>query len=269
MKFKIGAFKKLTGLSEGTLRYYEKIGLIAPARDDTNDYRRYDENDFLNLVQAKQFNGFEIPLTELLEEDRLTTPEAMHDLLAAQRMSIENRIKELYDRLARIQLHQSFFEKIKNGDETIERLNIRGIYRLFVTDPATAAHPETPGIVTRWLSKMPYAHATIRIPREELLSDRTGPYGVHLGIGMLERYFAETGERFIPPMEYTPPHCCIQGMACVESLRRITGKDIAPFFDYLDRNSLIPLGDLFGWIVHAGNRQGVPRYCLSLRIAVG
>lgn len=269
MQFKIGAFKKLTGLSEGTLRYYEKIGLISPARDDANDYRCYDEYDFLKLVQIKQFNGFEIPLTELLENERIDAPEAMHGLLESQKTIIENRIKELYDRLARIQLHQTFFEKIRNGDDSVERLNNRGIYRLFVTDPKVASHPETPAITARWLSKMPYTHATIRIAREELLREKEGPYKAQLGIGMLERYFNEMGERFTPPMEYTPPHCCVQGMACVGDLGAITRKEIAPFFDYLDRNAMIPIGDLFGWIVHAGKEKTGNRYCLSLRIAVG
>jgi len=53
VEFRIGAFKKLTGLSEGTLRYYEKLGLIAPGRDEGNDYRRYGGEDFLTLVQIK------------------------------------------------------------------------------------------------------------------------------------------------------------------------------------------------------------------------
>ena len=37
---KIGAFAELTGISAYTLRYYEKMGLIQPYRDE-NGYRNY------------------------------------------------------------------------------------------------------------------------------------------------------------------------------------------------------------------------------------
>lgn len=50
MNNKIGLFKRWTGVSEGTLRYYEKMGLIQPHRDASNEYRAYNEIDFLRLV---------------------------------------------------------------------------------------------------------------------------------------------------------------------------------------------------------------------------
>jgi DNA-binding transcriptional MerR regulator len=39
MNYKIGPFRRLTGLTEGTLRYYEKLGLLKPSRNGDNDYR--------------------------------------------------------------------------------------------------------------------------------------------------------------------------------------------------------------------------------------
>lgn len=42
--YRIQEFAALTGLSADTLRYYEKEGLLAPARD-ANGYRIYSERD--------------------------------------------------------------------------------------------------------------------------------------------------------------------------------------------------------------------------------
>ncbi|MFA6507479.1 MAG: MerR family transcriptional regulator [Treponemataceae bacterium] len=268
MQFKIGTFKKFTGLSEGTLRYYEKIGLITPGRDGSNDYRRYDEEDLLSLVQIKQLTGFHIPLNELLESGSLDAPEAMYDLLAAHRKTLEKEIDDLYERIARIKLHESTFRKICDQDLRVERLNIRGIYRLFISDPVVSSHPETARITARWLAKMPYTHATIRIPKEELAGEAEGPFSVQIGIGMLERYFSEAGETFREPMQYSPPQSCIHGMVFVADLASIRRTDLSPFFEYLDRNALIPVDDMFGWIVYIARDRQRPRYCLSLRVAV-
>lgn len=268
MEFKIGAFKKLTGLSEGTLRYYEKLGLIAPGRDEGNDYRRYGGEDFLTLVQIKQLTGFHIPLTELLEGESLNDAQAMHELLVSQRKALEAKVEDLYERIARLKLHETHFRKILDRETRIERANIRGLYRLFISDERVAAHPETPRIAARWLANMPYAHATIRIRLEELTSGLPGPYGVQLGIGMLERYFLEAGETFREPMQYSPPQSSINGMIFVGDLESIGRAELAPFLDHLEENKLIPVDDMYGWIVYASRTRGAARYCVSLRVAV-
>jgi hypothetical protein len=181
-------------------------------------------------VQAKQFNNFDIPLAELPREGRSVSLESMREVFARQRLALESDIRELYDKLARIKLHEEFFNKVRPGTPEIEQVNIRGIYRLFLSDPAVARHPDTPEIAKRWLSYMPYAHATLRIPLARLESADDGPYEVQVGIGMLERYFAEHKEAFREPMQYSPPNACIQGMAVIEDLRSITRPDLDPFF---------------------------------------
>ena len=65
MKPSIGSLKRLTGLSEATLRFYERLGLLKPFRDKTNGYRYYDKADMLQLFQIMQHIGFHIPLAEL------------------------------------------------------------------------------------------------------------------------------------------------------------------------------------------------------------
>lgn len=268
VRYRIGTFKTLTGLSEATLRFYDRQGLLCPARDRGNDYRSYDEYDLLQLVQVMQYSSFDIPLAELPGEERSVTAATMRDVLAARRKNIEATISELYDKLGRIKLHEASFERIAEGRPGIAQANIGGIYRLFLSDPEVARHPSAEGIAARWLSYMPYTHATVRIPLAELRSSGVGPYRSYAGIGMLERYFIERGESFREPMQYSPPNTCIHGVVAVEDLGSISRADLAPFFDHLAAKSLIPVDDMFGWVVYIERDGRRRRYYLSLRIAV-
>lgn len=49
------------GISKDTLRYYDRIGIISPSRDD-NRYRKYSGNDLINLmnIQIMQYADFSL-----------------------------------------------------------------------------------------------------------------------------------------------------------------------------------------------------------------
>ena len=44
--------EKSTGLSRSNIRFYEKEGLIAPARTEGNGYRDYSEADIENIKKT-------------------------------------------------------------------------------------------------------------------------------------------------------------------------------------------------------------------------
>ncbi|WP_300937499.1 MerR family DNA-binding transcriptional regulator, partial [Faecalibaculum rodentium] len=44
-----GEFAKAAGVSEKTVRYYDKIGLLKPTRTGKNGYRAYSEDDLIRL----------------------------------------------------------------------------------------------------------------------------------------------------------------------------------------------------------------------------
>lgn len=268
MKYKIGSFRRWTGLGEGALRYYEDLGLISPYRDVGNDYRYYDERNFLQLVQVRQLSGFDIQLGELPRVDTTVPIEDMRAILSRRRAALESEIDALYDRLARIKLHETYFGQAYPDVSGIQKGNIRGIYRLFISDPAVANHPETAGIVRNWLSRMPYAHATLRIPLNELRERVDGPYSAQVGIGLLERYFNDIGDTFREPMQYSAPNTSVSGTILVDDPRAIRRADLEPMLAYIDERSLVPCDDMFGWIVYISGAGDEAKYYISLRVAV-
>ncbi|AZO94839.1 MerR family transcriptional regulator [Halocella sp. SP3-1] len=70
MSLKIREFSQKTGLTTYTLRYYEKIGLLQPERDNAN-HRDYNENDldWIDLLQKLKSTG--MPLKDIKEFSNL------------------------------------------------------------------------------------------------------------------------------------------------------------------------------------------------------
>lgn len=57
-----GKFAKMANVSERTIRYYDKIGLLKPTFIMDNGYRKYSDNDFLKLqkILSLKYLGFSI-----------------------------------------------------------------------------------------------------------------------------------------------------------------------------------------------------------------
>ncbi|MEX0921796.1 MAG: Cu(I)-responsive transcriptional regulator [Rhodovibrionaceae bacterium] len=95
----IGAASNQSGLPEKTIRYYEDIGLVAPARRG-NGYRDYDERDVhvLKFLQRARGLGFSIEdcrsLLSLYRDRERASADVK--LVAERRLSeIERKISEL------------------------------------------------------------------------------------------------------------------------------------------------------------------------------
>ena len=57
--------EELTGMSRQNIRYYERQGLLEPAREDGNAYRDYSEEDVRRLKLIKMLRMLDMPLKEI------------------------------------------------------------------------------------------------------------------------------------------------------------------------------------------------------------
>ena len=96
---KINEVSKITGVSLRTLHYYDKIGLLVPAKLE-NGYRVY-SNDDLNKLQKilfyKYLNFKLSDIANIIENnnDSLIILEEQHKLLLKEKQKIENVIKTI------------------------------------------------------------------------------------------------------------------------------------------------------------------------------
>ena len=94
----IQGFAKLCGCSTQTLRYYDRIGLLTPARvDEWTGYRYYEEEQAMQFVKIKSLQQADFSIEEirpLLREDGERLQEAFARKIAEQEQKLE-RIREI------------------------------------------------------------------------------------------------------------------------------------------------------------------------------
>ena len=53
-----------TGISRANIRYYEKMGLLHPKRNEKNGYREYRPEDIKRILQIKILRKLDVPIEE-------------------------------------------------------------------------------------------------------------------------------------------------------------------------------------------------------------
>ncbi len=96
----IGAAAEITGVPAKTIRYYEEIGLIMPARRSENGYRNYADEDIqiLRFIQRARRLGFSVRDVEsllTLWQDKGRASADVKKLALKHIDEVEKRIEEM------------------------------------------------------------------------------------------------------------------------------------------------------------------------------
>ncbi|MDQ7026814.1 MAG: heavy metal-responsive transcriptional regulator [Anaerolineae bacterium] len=100
MMVSIGQLSQQTGISTETIRYYERIALLPPAKRAANGYRQYDERDIERLLFIKRSRALDFTLNDIREilafRERNEPPcQYVMTVMETQIDEIEQRIHDL------------------------------------------------------------------------------------------------------------------------------------------------------------------------------
>lgn len=118
----IGQISSKVGLPTKTIRYYESIKLLKPAKRADNSYRLYSNEDVIRLSLIKQGRALGLSLDEVkgLVEEGLDG--SCEDLKESIILKLPNYIQSVKDRIAELQQFQQEME-ILQKDLTALHLN--------------------------------------------------------------------------------------------------------------------------------------------------
>jgi len=108
----IKEFSNFTGVSQSTLRYYDDIGLLLPARRGKNSYRYYTPPQIIALNFINVLIELGVPLSNIKDLVHKRTPGSVKDLLRRQEEKLDRQLSDL--RTAYSILH-TFGKNIETG----------------------------------------------------------------------------------------------------------------------------------------------------------
>ena len=108
----IGEFSKICQVSVKTLRHYDKLGLLVPAKTDPlTGYRYYrtEQIDAMNFIQRLKRYGFS--LEEIMQIAALSDPREISQQLRKQQEKLRQEQREMTSILNELQTHITVFER--------------------------------------------------------------------------------------------------------------------------------------------------------------
>ena len=85
--------EELTGMSRQNIRYYERMGLLEPARDDSNAYRDYSEEDVRRLKLIRMLRMLDMPLKDI--QDIISEKVPLKEAARRQKEILQTQQKQL------------------------------------------------------------------------------------------------------------------------------------------------------------------------------
>jgi len=119
LEYTIQKLAALAGVSTRTLRYYDEIGLLRPARVSAAGYRIYGSGEIDRLQQILFYRELDVPLDQIraiMNDRRFSGPEALREhrkQLQAQRQRIDRLIETLDQSLAALEGEKPMKDKDK------------------------------------------------------------------------------------------------------------------------------------------------------------
>ncbi len=135
-KLTVGQMARLNGISNQTLRLYDKVGLFSPMyRDENNHYRYYDIRQSAQLDMIQYMKSLGLTLKEIKEQLQHQDLELTKKILTQNRDAIDQQIRQLNYQKRAIERTLDSYEMYENappdGQITIEYIPKR---RIFVAD---------------------------------------------------------------------------------------------------------------------------------------
>lgn len=119
----------LMNISQDTLRYYEKVGVIPPVNRDENGYRIYNDSDLNWIYLVKNLRNAGVSIELLIEFCRLAQLPKNENIQAQQKQILNKQLEELNENLKTIHDARDLLQyKIDNYDNHIAKINASDNY---------------------------------------------------------------------------------------------------------------------------------------------
>ncbi|WP_026475731.1 MerR family transcriptional regulator [Alkaliphilus transvaalensis] len=262
MKYSIGEFSDMLGVTADTLRLYEKHGIIKPTKNSKN-YRFFNDLDARNLLISRWYRSIQIPLQDTAELTKVSSINGILDKMEGIQKNLAEVVRRktlLLNKITEIN------QEIKAIEESINRCKIKeisGIYRLKQTDKNTLLKdPALRKIVTKWMDTLPFTFYCFRI---EEVNDL---FRYSWGLAILENEVLDHGIEVNDNVEYIQPNTYLSSVIFLSEKENITKESLDFMLDYIKEHQYSITGDIIGKIILPEKTDGENHYYIEVNIPI-
>ncbi|MDO4166387.1 MAG: MerR family transcriptional regulator [Eubacteriales bacterium] len=134
--FRIGELSKLFDIGVDSIRYYEKVGILNPLRNEENNYRLYTIEDVRKLTMIRELLNLNFSTEQIKSFDDNRNVENTKELLAQELNILNEEIVKLYEKRNSIEtrLYSLRRNLAKDASEQIKVLDLEERHCLMLSD---------------------------------------------------------------------------------------------------------------------------------------
>lgn len=249
--FNIGEFARLGGVSIRTLRHYDEIGLLPPAKvDPATGYRAYSPVQLQQLNRIVALKDLGLSLTQIRHLLDGITVNEMYGMLVLRRAQLEEQLETCRNHLLGVEARLSYLERENDmpaDDMVVKKIPEMTVVAIAGAAPAGGGPRQVVPVVNRALDQFDQSgiRESVGATGQDLifydLGDSKSDMTVYTGFPVAGR----SGE--LPePMRYLM-------LPAIEAVTAVRGGPAAAIFPMVYQ-------DVYGWVREHGLRaSGQPR----------
>ncbi|WP_151733517.1 MerR family transcriptional regulator ['Paenibacillus yunnanensis' Narsing Rao et al. 2020] len=268
MKYSIGEFASMLGITADTLRLYEKHDIVRPLKGSRNNYRYFDDLDARNLLSSRWYRSMQIPLQDVAGLINDAPSGRVVESIAAAREQLEEEIRRSTLLLQKMsEIHQ----ELTGMGESFYRCRIRqapGMYRIPQTDKnRLLQHDDLRPAVQEWMDLLPFTFYSFRIA-DSVDLDGSKELDYTWGLALLEEDRRKLGIEVSASAEYIGPCTCITAVIANGYDEYIAQEAFQFMLDYAGEHRYAVTGDIYGKILFTERSCGRNRTYLEINIPI-
>lgn len=250
LKYTIGHFASILGLTTDTIRLYEKHDIVCPQKNDHNHYRYFNDLDARNLLMSRWFRSAEIPLQETAALVNESSSACILHSFEESRRNIQLEIDHKQRLLNRI---TEIMNQISEAEHTLYQCKIkeqRGFYRIKQTNKNELLPPDgLQEIVSQWMDCLPFLFYSFRIENAQALLEEGHLFEYNWGISLPENEVKFIQEEWRTLIEYIPPAICLSSYINLNQDDDIAPQHLKHMADQLLQEGHTTVKDIVGKII--------------------
>lgn len=244
LKYLIGEMSKLVGISNETIRYYEREGAIHAKKDKDTGYRYYSALDLTLLMRARMYRSCGFSLPEISHMLNHCEVDELEDLLAEKRSELREQIVWLEHVERRLTDMEAVLHEIPHMLNRCVQTTSPALFRLeFQQQDRITKNKDILVTAKEWINKMPLVFPSARFLRQDIL-DQNDQYSMGLAVYAHDAEYLGIAES--PLVQHFSPRHCVYTVIEGREGELLHPGMIKHALEYVKENGLFLASDAIG-----------------------